>query len=506
MTQPDSRAEPTRSPGALTGVAWLLGFRILDRAAGVVSFLVLARLLLPEHFGVVALATAVIAFIEILTSLGLDTILIQVRDPTPDHYDTAWTIQIASSSICALLIAALAWPASEFFREPRLFAVLCLLALSFAIEGMQSIKLVDFRRAMRFDKEFQFLATRRLITIVVTISAALALRNEMALAVGMLVSRIVGTGLSYVMRPYKPRLTLALKGEFVAKSTWLLLSSIVLFIRQRSSDFVLGRIRGAASVGAYTLASDLATMVTMELATPINRVSLSDLSARRTQEDLVDRFDLVTGVVAVILTPLGLGLAGCATVAVPVLFGPAWVSAGDVLRVLAVASLLAALVSNLGVPIISLGHYRYNALIHAIGAAALLPLLIAGVYFHGPVGAAVAVLIANAVTASTALFFAKRVMDYGHVRFARRVWRPLLAGTLMCVSMLVADHYLAASTISDHLVLRLVLLLALGAAAYPSVLFLLWMASGFPQGAERRTLELLQRLLLRLRPRAVAPD
>ena len=83
---PPQGPEP-RSPSALTGVAWLLAFRVVDRLAGIVSFLILARLLLPEHFGVVALATAVIAFIEILTSLGAG------HDPYPNTSVDARTLR-----------------------------------------------------------------------------------------------------------------------------------------------------------------------------------------------------------------------------------------------------------------------------------------------------------------------------------------------------------------------------------------------------------------------------
>jgi lipopolysaccharide exporter len=498
MSDTPPQAPEPRSPSALTGVAWLLAFRVVDRLAGIVSFLVLARLLLPEHFGVVALATAVIAFIEILTSLGLDTILIQIRQLTRSHYDTAWTIQIGMAVFCAALIAAAAYPASVFFREPRLFPVLCVLALSFVIEGLQNIKMVDFRREMRFDKEFVFLASRRLVTICVTIGAALVLRNEWALAIGMLVSRTAGTALSYMMRPYRPRFTLALKREFLTKSSWLLLSGIVMFLRQRSSDFALGRMRGAASVGAFTLASDLATMVTMELAVPINRVALSDLSAQRTREDLVARFDAVTGLVAVMLAPLGFGLAACAQVAVLVLFGPAWVSAGDVLRILAIASLISAMVSNLGVPIMALGHYRYNFVIHAVGAAVLVPLLIAGVYYHGPVGAAMAMLIANAVTAATAMILAGRVMDYGLWRFLLCVWRPVLAAILMYAVVVWTAAQIDSIAPQLPSALLLAIVVCAGALVYPLALGLLWLLCGRPDGAERTAMSLLRKVLQRV--------
>lgn len=89
----------------LGGVAWMLGFRVFDRIAGTISILVLARLLRPEHFGIVALASSVVAFVELLAALGLDTVLIQKRELERGHYDTAWTIQLAVATLCATLLA-----------------------------------------------------------------------------------------------------------------------------------------------------------------------------------------------------------------------------------------------------------------------------------------------------------------------------------------------------------------------------------------------------------------
>jgi O-antigen/teichoic acid export membrane protein len=301
------------------------------------------------------------------------------------------------------------------------------------------------------------------------------------------------------MRPYRPSFTLERRNEFAAKSSWLLLSGIVVFIRTRSSDFVLGRMMGTASVGAYSLASDLSTMVTMELVVPINRVALSDLSSQRTRDDLVERFDAVTGLVAIVLTPLGLGLAACAKPVVQVMFGPTWAIAGDTLEVLAVANVVAMLVSNIGVPIISLGHYRYNAIILGVGAGTLIPFLLAGVHFFGAVGAAAAVLVGNTITAVVALWFARRAMAYGYTRFLRTVWRPVLAATIMAVAVVFTGQAITPYTIAANPWAKLIVMCAVGAVIYPSLLTAFWAASGFPHGGERRALNLLGKLVAKLR-------
>ena len=481
----------------LGGVAWMLGFRVFDRVAGVVSILILARLLLPEHFGIVALASTVVAFVELLSALGLDTVLIQKRDLTRDHYDTAWTIQLGVATFCAILLALAAMPAAAFFKEPRLEGIVYVLAASMFFEGWQNIRLVDFRREMRFDREFVFLVSRRMVAVLVTMAAAFALRNQWALAIGIFASRSVGVVLSYAMRPYLPHFSLAHRLEFVGKSSWLLLSNLVMFVRSRTSDIVLGRMSGAATVGAYNLAGDLANMVGQELVAPINRVALPDFSQKTSREQVGERFDVLTGQVAVFLAPLAAGMAACASLLIPLLFGPAWLAAVDVLRFLAWAALVAGLASNIGVAFLSLGHYRANAAIHAIGAVTLVPLLALGASLAGPTGAAMAVLAGNIVTTLAALMFSVQAFNYGVVRFLRRVWRPVTAAALMSYLVAYSGDALVAwwPRLPDFV--RLLLMIGLGAITYPALLMTLWGLGGFADGAERTTLNLLQRLVVR---------
>jgi len=487
----------------LGGVAWMLGFRVFDRIAGTISILVLARLLRPEHFGIVALASSVVAFVELLAALGLDTVLIQKRELERGHYDTAWTIQLAVATLCATLLALAAIPAAGFFHEPRLEGIVYLLAVSMFCEGWQNVRVVDFRREMRFDREFIFMAGKRTVAVVVTVAAAFTLRNQWALAIGIVSSRLFGVLLSYALRPYRPRFSLAHRGEFVGKSTWLLLGNLVMFARNRSSDVVLGRISGPATVGAYNLAGDLANMVGQELIAPINRVALPDFSQQGTKAEVGRRFDLLTGQVAVFIAPLGAGMAACAGVLVPVLFGPQWLAAVGVLQWLAWAALVAALGSNIGVVFLSLGHYRANAAIHAVGALTLVPLLIAGAVMMGAVGAAAAVLVGNLVTVAVALLYSVTAFEYGPLRFLGRIWRPVLAAIAMHGLVVAAGGPSAGWAADTPDALRLVTMVAVGAVSYPLLLLGLWALCGFPDDAERTTLDLLRRLLQRRKAGAV---
>jgi lipopolysaccharide exporter len=478
-------------PSMLVGVAWVLGLRVFERVAGLVSIVVLSRLLVPEYFGLVALGSTVVGLVELFAAFGLDTILVQSPRLTRAHYDTAWTIQLGAAGFCALLLIIAAEPAAWFFREPRMAPIVYALSVVTMVQGARNIRLVDFRKEMRFDKEFLYMGVRRLAALSVTIPAAIILRNQWALICGAFASAIVGLAMSYIMRPYRPTLTLALGKEIFAKSNWLLASNFVMFVRTRSSDFILGRVNGPAAVGSYNMATELAAFASTELVAPINRVVLSDFSNQGTREQVTQRLDRLTGQLAIILMPLGIGLSAIADLIVPLLFGPAWIQAAGALKVLAIASLIAGLGSNFGVALLSLGHFSRDTVIHTWGALILLPMLAIGTYTAGTTGAALAVLVANASTVLIALIYMQRLIGYGPARFIASLSRPAMAAALMYAVVVTFTGLNAKWLVDQPLALRLAEAISIGAVTYTTTLAAIWGGRGFPDGPERRTLRLL---------------
>src|SRR6187399_1711623 len=111
------------TPSVAAGALWMVLAKLLERSLGLVSSLFLVRLLEPADFGIVAMAMALIALLELFSAFGLDSVLIQQRSATDLHFHTAWTLNVLASCAVGLLLAALAVPASVFYHEPRLVPV-----------------------------------------------------------------------------------------------------------------------------------------------------------------------------------------------------------------------------------------------------------------------------------------------------------------------------------------------------------------------------------------------
>lgn len=225
------------------GAAWMVLFRLLDRLVGLASTVILARLLLPSDFGVVAMAMSVIGLIELATAFSFEIALIQKPDPQRVHFDTAWTLNVLLAAGGALVTVALAHPTAAFYGEPRLAPMMWAIAAAWLVSGFENIGIVEFRRQMDFAREFRFLATKRCAAFVVTLTAAFALRSYWALVIGMAAGRVFGVLLSYAMHPFRPRPSLAASRELFGFSGWMLANNVANAVV--GQVHLGGRVRGS---------------------------------------------------------------------------------------------------------------------------------------------------------------------------------------------------------------------------------------------------------------------
>ena len=163
---------------AVKGAGWTVFMRFAVRFVGIVSTLILARLLVPADFGLVALATMLVAMLEAMSEFNFAIYLIRQQSADRSHYDTAWTLSALRGIIIALLLAALAPFAVDFFHEPRLENIVYAIALVTVLSGFTNIGIVDFQKSLEFHKEFQLLVYTRLCSFITTITLALLFRGN----------------------------------------------------------------------------------------------------------------------------------------------------------------------------------------------------------------------------------------------------------------------------------------------------------------------------------------
>jgi O-antigen/teichoic acid export membrane protein len=461
-------------------------FKLLERGLGLISTLILARLLIPQDFGIVAMATSLTALLEIFSAFGMDTVLIQRQDAQREHFNTAWTLNVLSGCVVGAVIALLALPASHFYREPRLVAVMCVLAVTSVIGACENIGVVEFRRQLRFDREFRYLLAKKLMAFAVTVPLAFWLRSYWALVLGTLAGRAGTILYSYLLQPFRPRLSLRAAAEMLHFSKWLMLQNALMFLKDRAASFFIGRLAGPAALGAFSVSAEIANMPGTELIAPINRALLPTYSSLAADPPALRREFLASmSGIALLGIPAVAGVALAAPFIVLLALGPKWSAAQPLLEVLAFFGISQVLQSNSYSAFIALGRPGLYARMNALQVGLLMVALIVLTPSYGAIGAAWAYVLAALGALPLNFIYIARHLQLRSREFLAAVWRPLVSAALMYASgRLFGPQLPAGASSSVDAIIPLVSCVGLGAATYTMVMLLLWLAAGRPAGAE----------------------
>jgi lipopolysaccharide exporter len=475
-----------------SGAIWMVLFKLVERGLGLISTLILARLLAPADFGVVAMAISFIAMAELLTAFSFDVAIIHNQSATEEHYNSAWTCNVLLNLCVTVLMLALAIPIAAFYRHPEVAWVVCALAFGPFLAGLENIGVVAFRKELDFRREFRFQVSRKLIAFVVVVPLAFILRSYWALVVGMLVSKAGGTVISYLMHPFRPRFSLSKFRQLFVFSRWMLLNNMVAFFKERSSDFFIGRLAGATSLGTYNVAYELAHLPTTEISAPINRALLPGFAKMVTPSEIASAYANAVGLLAMLALPAAACILAVAPFLVPVLLGPKWLEAIPLMQILAFNGALLLFHSSICAVLIGRGFPKRVTFTNAFYTLVLLALLCTFFLYApavGVIGAAYAALLTSLLCTPLYLYPMKRCLGVAPSMFAKATARPFLAaGALVLAVRAVLPAYDPAMSFVVNLAW-----LAAGATLsltiYAATVVGLWWLAGRPAGAEQVVLQ-----------------
>lgn len=475
------------SRSVVSGALLYIVMRWFDRLAGVVSTIVLARLLTPGDFGVVAIATVVLGLATVMLDFGIQVAVVQLRELERDDVDTAWTLRLLQNAVIAAILLFSAGFVADRYHDPRLHPVLVVLALSYLLEGLTGMGPVVFQKRQQYAREVAFFMAKRAGGLVITIVLAVWLRNYWALVIGTVLANTVGVVLSYAMHPVAPRLTLARWRHFVGASLWLTLHSVAGYASQQLDKLVVGRRDGAAMLGAYTIADQVSAMPTSELLAPMNRALFPAMAA--VQDDpprLRQIFLSALGIQATLALPAAIGLALVSRDVVAVMLGEKWAAAAPIMTALALAYGVNALTHSSIYLFNSLGRYRTLALLRSSVVVALAAL----VFIVFPSSAAVEIAwfragIGALTVGVVAWLTMRNLPNVGLADMGRVVVRP----TVAALAMAACVGWVEASMPGTAPWARLAVTVPGGAVAYTACVAALWHFAGRPDGAERWVLD-----------------
>ena len=317
---------------------WAYGAYIGGLSLSVVATAILARLLTPDEFGLVALALIAMAILDTFPGLGVgDALVIVDDDDLEEKAETAFAVSVGVGVVLAVLLAALGPVAAKFFQQPQLVAIMPALGTSFIFLGLGgthsaiAVKRIDFRP--RTAATLAETILRGAVSVVLALAGA----GVWSLVIGYMVGSAASTVMLWILVPWRPhfrprrahlRSLLGFGGQLTGVNV------MAAFLTQ-FDYLVVGRVLGAAQLGFYSMATRLPSTVILGLAAVAGRV-LFPAFASLHKTGVARAFLTSFRYTSLVVFPLTVYLAVLAKPVTLALFGPQWGPSVAAVRVLCI--------------------------------------------------------------------------------------------------------------------------------------------------------------------------
>ncbi len=391
------------------------------------STVVLARLLAPSQFGLIGMVLALTALADTLKDLGLGSAVVQRRGLRQDQVSALFWVNCGIGLLLTGVVAASAPLVAAFYGEPALVGLTVAVASTYALSGLGTQHGALLLRALRFRAVAVRDVVAQTVAVAAAVTAALLGAGVWSLVLLPVVGAAVRTAVVWSAcswRPSAPRLRVAGLSELLAFGSRLSAFSLLNWLARNADNVLVGRVAGAAALGAYGRAYALLLAPLQQVTQPLSQVFVPTLSRLQDQPARYRRAYLDgLAVVALVALPGVVVLAVAADRIVPLLLGPGWARTADLFQLLAGAGVAHAVTSTCGWLYLSSGQTR-RMLRWALWTRPLTVVaFVAGLYW-GPEGVAVAYSAVAWVLAGPSMANAAQGTPLGPWSWVRAVVRP----------------------------------------------------------------------------------
>jgi O-antigen/teichoic acid export membrane protein len=425
-----------------SAIIWKLIQLAIVKGIFLARTLILARLLVPEDFGLLAISLVAVDFLMSVTNLGMIPALVQRRELDERHYNTAWTIGLGRAVLIAGLVFLAAPVVATLFAEPRATDLIRVVALRPVLEAAASIKVAELTRNLRFRAlTFVYLPEALINTIVSIVLAPFF--GVWALIAGALAGVTAQAIASYVLAPHRPRLVLdsAAARPLIRFGRWIFVAGLIAVAGRSMLQLVISRKLGAAELGLYFLAAKLAFIpaeISSEVIGAVAFPLYSRLQANARQAAKAFRAILV--VMWASLLPICALIIVLAPSLVENILGPRWEATVPLIRLLALVNVV-GLLGETVVPIFKgMGQPSRLAILELVQSSLLVALIWGLADLLGVTGAAVAWVIAVGASQLLSWMFVQRLLSQPLRGLARPVMVITAVAAVGALSALGVDR------------------------------------------------------------------
>jgi lipopolysaccharide exporter len=402
---------PMRAAG--TAMLWqafqLGGVKIIY----MVRLLVLAIMLTPGDFGLIAIALAATGFLLNLTNFGLIPAVVQAEDMDDARYDAVWTFDMTRSVIISALTVLFAPWIAEIFAEPRAVPIIQVLALRPMIESLMSIKIAALNRNLTFRPLAFLKIIEAIFNAIISISLA-KFFGVWAMVFGMIGGAASMVIASYILAPYRPRILYDWKSvkPLLKFGGWLLITGVVAMAGNFGLRIIISRQLGAEGLGLYFLAAQLA-FVPSEIASEVVGTVAFPLFARlqSSLQQAARAFQaILTGLMA-LLYPICALIIVLSPVLVQDILGAKWNGTVPLIQILALVTMI-GLLGDATIPLVKGFGQPYRVMqIEFVQSSTLILMIWFFTSRYGTIGTALAWLPAIICVQILCLYFIRDIFS-----------------------------------------------------------------------------------------------
>lgn len=376
---------------AVRGGATVMGAEIGASLLRIGSMAILARLLLPEDFGLLAMVTSLTVFAERFKDMGLGDATVQAKDINHEQVSILFWINLSICMGIALFLAFLSKAVAWFYNDPRLLSITLVIASTFFFSGL----VIQHQAVLRRQLRFGVLALIQLYSIVFSLLVAIVLAYY-GFGYWALVARefsralfvVIGTWFTCPWQPGLPQRRVCITPllNFGKNVTGF---NLIYFLSHSLDRILIGKLQGPYWVGLYTNAYQLVALPVSQIQYPVNTIALPALSVLQGEpSEFRIYYEKMLHFLTFFSMPVVAFVALFGDMIVGLLLGPKWMNAVPIFQVLAVGAFVEPLVHTAGPALVASGRTKEYFRIGAINALALLCCLIIG-SFWGTIGVAI---------------------------------------------------------------------------------------------------------------------
>jgi PST family polysaccharide transporter len=397
--------------------------------------IVLARLLMPKDFGVVAVIGSILQLSFVLGNFGMGTAVIQAKDLTREDKHTAFTLSSLTGLVLMLCVLAASPWASRFFAMPALSVLTPVMSLKLLLSGMSAVPFGLLRRSLAFKNVAVIEIGSTFAYAVVGISLALSGFGVWSLVWAPMVAAVWTLVAGFAYAGYRPGLALdsASMHKFLGFSSGLTVKNVFVYLSRNIYNLIVAKMLGDHAAGLYTRAFNLTRMPQTRLVALVYRVCFPAFCKLQGETERLHHWYVsATAIVSIMATPVLLGLAALADDFTVAVLGPQWAPMAPVVRILCLSALLNCFHTLGGALIEATGKVGYEVATQSLYASSVVVGCLIGARY-GIDEVAYAVLVASAIFYLSKALTVRAAVGLPMRRFVGAVLPSVGAGLAMYV-------------------------------------------------------------------------